>query len=91
MCLGKDYLEECLAELQKIDKNEQTQKVKDTIRDMKIVQEMYARNIEFLPIDLYKAKADRFQIIDGKIMPGFSALSGMEDNASKRKGVKNNT
>ena len=82
MCLGKDYLEECLAELQKIDKNEQTQKVKDTIRDMKIVQEMYARNIEFLPIDLYKAKADRFQIIDGKIMPGFSALSGMGDKAA---------
>ncbi|MCM1082336.1 MAG: PolC-type DNA polymerase III [Clostridium sp.] len=82
MCLGKDYLEECLAELQKIDKNEQTQKVKDTIRDMKIVQEMYARNIEFLPIDLYKAKADRFQIIDGKIMPSFSALSGMGDKAA---------
>lgn len=82
MCLGKDYLEECLAELQKIDKNEQTQKVKDTIRDMKIVQEMYARNIEFLPIDLYKAKADRFQIIDGKIMPSFRALSGMGDKAA---------
>lgn len=83
MCLGKEHLEECLAELQKIDKNAQTSKVKDTIRDMKIVQEMYARGIEFAPIDLYKAKADRFCITDGKIMPSFSAISGMGDKAAQ--------
>ncbi len=36
---------------------------------MKIVQEMYARGFEFMPMDLYKAQAHRFQIIDGKLMP----------------------
>ena len=27
------------------------------MKDMKIVQEMYARGFEFVPIDIYKAKA----------------------------------
>ena len=51
---------------------------------MKIVQEMYARGIEFLPIDLYQAKADRFQIIDGKIMPSFGSLPGMGAKAAQQ-------
>ena len=32
---------------------------------MKIVQEMYARGFEFVPIDLYKANAHTFQIMEG--------------------------
>ena len=82
MCQGKEALEANMAELQKIDKNEQTATIKDTLRDMKIVQEMYARGFEFLPIDLYKASADRFQIIDGKIMPSFGSLPGMGPSAA---------
>ncbi len=82
MCLGKEHLEECMEKLQKLDKNEQTAKVKDTLRDMKIVQEMYARGIEFMPIDIYRADAERFQIIDGKIMPSFASLQGMGEKAA---------
>lgn len=83
MCQGKEALEANLKEFQKIDKNQQTATVKDTIRDMKIVQEMYARGIEFMPIDLYRADAERFQIIDGKIMPSFGSLPGMGAKAAK--------
>ena len=50
---------------------------------MRIVQEMYARGIEFLPIDLYKAKANRFQIIDGKLMPALNCIDGMGDKAAE--------
>ena len=39
------------------------------MKDMKIVQEMYARGYDFLPLDLYQADARRFKIIDGKLMP----------------------
>ncbi|MBP3622355.1 MAG: PolC-type DNA polymerase III [Lachnospiraceae bacterium] len=84
MCQGKEALEANLKELQKTDKNNQTATVKDTIRDMKIVQEMYARGIEFMPIDLYRADAERFQIIDGKIMPSFGSLPGMGAKAAKQ-------
>jgi DNA polymerase-3 subunit alpha (Gram-positive type) len=82
MCQGKAALEANMAELQKTEKDKMTATVKDTIKDMKIVQEMYARGIEFLPIDIYRAKADRFQIIDGKIMPSFNSIPGMGDKAA---------
>ncbi len=84
MCQGKSTLEEYMAELQKTEKEKMTATVKDTIKDMKIVQEMYARGIEFRPIDLYRAKADRFQIIDGKIMPSFNSIAGMGDKAAQQ-------
>ena len=84
MCQGKDALEANMAELMKIDKNKQTATVKDTLRDMKIVQEMYARGFEFMPIDLYKADAERFKIIDGKIMPSFGSLPGMGAKAAQQ-------
>ncbi len=84
MCQGKAILEENMAELQRTEKEKQTATIKDTIKDMKIVQEMYARGIEFMPIDIYKAKADRFQIIDGKIMPSFNSIAGMGDKAAQQ-------
>ena len=77
MCFGKEKLEEHMAEYAKIPKEEQTATIKDTIKDMRLVQEMYARGIEFMPIDIYRAKADRFQIIDGKIMPSLSSIAGL--------------
>ena len=49
---------------------------------MRIVQEMYARGFEFMPIDIYKAKARDFQIMEGKIMPSFSSIDGMGDKAA---------
>ena len=84
MCQGKAVLEDYMKEYQIVDKNDQTAKVKDTLRDMRIVQEMYARGFEFMPIDLYKAKADRFQIIDGKIMPSFSSIQGMGEKVAEQ-------
>ncbi len=84
MCQGKEALEANLAEFQKTPKEQQTATIKDTIRDMKIVQEMYARGIQFMPIDLYKADATRFQIIDGKIMPSFGSLPGMGAKAAEQ-------
>ena len=83
MCQGKEALEIELANLQKTPKEKQTATIKDTIRDMKIVQEMYARGFEFMPIDLYRADAHRFQIIDGKIMPSFSSIPGMGAKAAE--------
>ncbi len=52
------------------------------MRDMKIVQEMYARGFEFLPIDLYRSEAKQFQIIDGKILPSFCSIDGLGEKAA---------
>ena len=43
---------------------------------------MYARGFEFTPIDLYRAKATRFQIVDGKIMPAFVSIAGLGEQVA---------
>ena len=75
MCQGKENLEKHL-KLYKSNPN-LTAKEKDTVRDMKIVQEFYARGFEFLPIDLYNSEAVKFTIVDGKLLPPFSSIDGM--------------
>ena len=83
MCFGKEKLEYHLKELMKLGKENQTAKAQGTIRDMRVVQEMYARGIEFTPIDLYTANAKRFQIVDGKIMPALGAIDGLGEKAAE--------
>ena len=82
MCLGRDKLEYHLADFKKrsdsLSKAEQ-----DTLRDMRIVQEMYARGYDFMPIDIYRAQADRFQVIDGRLMPSLSSIAGLGLNAAE--------
>lgn len=84
MCRGKEKLEFYLQELQNKPKDERTAHEEDMIRDMKLVQEMYARGIDFLPIDLFEADATRFKIIGDKIMPALNSIDGMGDNAAQQ-------
>ena len=81
MCQGRDKLEYYLADYKK-RADTLTKKEQDQIRDMKIVQEMYARGFEFKKIDLYTARAKEFQIIDGKLMPSFASIDGLGDKAA---------
>ena len=75
MARGRDVLDKKLAEIMHLDKP--TAKDKESIKDMRIVQEMYARGIKFEPIDIYKVKTDRFQIINGKLMPALNTVEGL--------------
>ena len=75
MCLGRSKLEYHMEEISKSD--DLKNKDKDSLKDMKLVLEMYARGYEFHPIDIYKADAERFQIIDGKIMPALCSIEGL--------------
>ena len=81
MCQGKDKVEYYLKEF--TSKENPTAKDGDYIRDMRLVQEMYARGFEFLPMDLYKSDARYFQIVDGKLLPPFNTLEGMGDGAAE--------
>ena len=82
MCRGKDvlqhYIDEYNSRSATLSKKEQ-----DTMKDMKIVQEMYARGYEFMPMDIYKAQATKFLIIDGKLMPPLSSIDGMGEKAAE--------
>ena len=81
MCQGKERLEHHMHEYER-RKDELSKKEQDTYKDMRIVQEMYARGFEFLPIDMYRAKAHHFQIIDDKLMPSISTIDGLGDKAA---------
>ena len=81
MCLGRERLEYHMADYKRRS-DSLTAKEQDTLKDMKLVLEMYARGFEFVPIDIYKAKARYFQIIDGKLMPSLSTIDGLGDKAA---------
>ena len=36
-----------------------------------------------MPLDIYRAKADRFQIIEGKLMPSLSSIDGLGGKAAE--------
>lgn len=81
MCLGRERLEYHLKDF-KNRADTLSKKDQDTLKDMKIVQEMYARGFEFMPVDLFTAKAHHFQIIDGKLMPALDTIEGLGDKAA---------
>ena len=82
MCQGAEKLKHYMDQYQRRSE-ELTNKEQDTVKDMKIVREMYARGFEFTPIDIYTAEASRFQIVDGKLMPSLSSIDGMGDKAAE--------
>ena len=51
--------------------------------DLRLVEEMYARGVEFVPIELNKVKARQFQVIsDTQIMPALVAIDNMGESAA---------
>ena len=82
MCQGIDRLHEEMTAIRKKPKNEQSGAEEDAMRDMRIVEEMYARGFDFHPIDLYQADDINCLIIDGKIMPPFTSIEGVAEKAA---------
>lgn len=62
---------------QKQSVHEATAKDEAEFQTLQIVNEMMARKIEFLPVDIYKSEAKMFKIEDGKIRLPFSSLPGV--------------
>ena len=87
MCQGQAHLEGLLNEYKRRQdsadpKEALSNKEKDALGDMRIVQEMYARGFEFMPIDIFRAKSREFQIIDGKLMPSLNSIEGLGEKAA---------
>ena len=62
---------------QKQSVHEATAKDEAEFQTLQIVNEMMARKIEFLPVDIYKSEAKMFKVENGKIRLPFSSLPGV--------------
>ncbi|MEF9852909.1 MAG: PolC-type DNA polymerase III [Hydrogenoanaerobacterium sp.] len=79
---GRGAVKMKLSEL-KMRGNERTTKEDDQYNTLQIVNEMMARGIEFLPVDLFLSTATRYIVEDGKIRLPFCALRGLGETAAK--------
>ena len=72
MCTNKEAVKEAM---KRIESNpEATPVEKDMVTVLEVVNEMMERNIDFLPIDLYKSDATKFLVEDDGIRPPLSAI-----------------
>ena len=89
VCQGRDAVRRKMVELhgplnaEPKDRKPMTAKEKDQFTALQVVNEMMARGVELMPVDIYKSRASEYYIEDGKIRMPFSALSGVGENAAK--------
>ncbi len=71
------------ANIQAIEANEDaTNKDDDLLITLEVAHEYYLRGFEFLPIDLYRSHATKFEVVDGKLLPPFISISGLGESAA---------
>jgi len=76
MTQGKDKVMRKIEEYERLGNN-MTQKEKNTLTILEVVNEMYARGIKFLPVDLYKSHPSKFLLTPDGIRPPLKSLPGL--------------
>ena len=83
VCRGRTAVKNKMLDIStKIQKKEASAKEESTYSTLQIINEMLARGIEVLPIDIYRSDSRRFLVEDGKIRLPFLALSGVGEAAA---------
>jgi DNA polymerase-3 subunit alpha (Gram-positive type) len=82
MTQGQDAIKNEIRELEQKG-NDMTQKEKNVLTILEVGNEMYARGIRFLPVDLYKSDPTRFQIESEGIRPPLNSLQGLGTAAAQ--------
>lgn len=81
---GRDAVVRRMRELDtKIKNREGTAKDEGALGTLQIINEMLARKIELLPVDLYLSDSNKFLVEDGKIRLPFSSLGGVGGAAAE--------
>ena len=71
------------ANIKAIETNEEaTNKDEELLVTLEVAHEYYLRGFEFLPIDLYRSHATKFEVVDGKLLPPFISISGLGESAA---------
>lgn len=81
---GRSAVQAVMAEIdEKTKAKTATAKDASKFAILQIVNEMFARKIEFLPIDFYKSDARLYKVEDGKIRLPFGSISGVGESAAE--------
>lgn len=84
MAMGRDKLAYYIKEYRKkAELKTITGPEEEELKDMRLAEEMYARGFDFMPVDIYKAKARDFQIFNGKIMPSLKVIDKVGEVAGE--------
>ena len=79
---GKEAVKQQMRDI-KMKGNEATVKENAELATLQIVNEMFERGIEVLPVDIYKSDAYKFVVEDGKIRLPFSSLPGVGESVAQ--------
>lgn len=83
VCKGREAVKRKMMDISmKIQKKEATAKEEASYATLQIVNEMLARGIEVLPIDIYKSDAKKFLVEGNKIRLPFSSIAGVGEAAA---------
>ncbi len=81
MAMGQAKVKTTMQELARSEKP--TAKDKVTMTILEVVNEMYARGIEFTPLNVFDAHPTKFLNINGKIMPALNSIAGLGTAAAE--------
>mgnify|MGYP000779770227 CR=1 FL=1 len=82
MINGKEKVKNKMKEIEMMGNNA-TPKDKDMYDDLELVLEMYERGLRFLPIDLYKSHATKFQVEGDSLRPPLNSIAGLGNVAAE--------
>ncbi|MFD2660909.1 PolC-type DNA polymerase III [Paenibacillus thailandensis] len=82
LCQGYDAILRRLIEIEE-KAFTATPKEKASISQLEMALEMTARGFSFKPIDLYRSDATKFQVDGDSLIPPFSAIAGIGENAAR--------
>ncbi|HHX38177.1 MAG TPA: PolC-type DNA polymerase III, partial [Clostridiaceae bacterium] len=79
MCQPKTQIIQEMNRLKRLfHTDESTEKDKKTFELLELVEEMYARGIDFLPVDIMRSEASHFKVEGrGKVRPALDAIPGI--------------
>lgn len=78
---GKKFVVDYIKDIEKRGKEASPKEI-GSIPTLQLINECYARNIKFLPVNIEKSHSFMYLPEDGKIRLPFSALPGLGDNAA---------
>lgn len=81
MCFGRENVKKKMYEIKELGKAASA-KDKSMLTMLEIVNEMYARGLKFVKMDLYESDAVKFKVLPDGLLPPLCTVEGLGENAA---------